>query len=91
MFIFYPVQKELCDNIAVAPRHRRHSAKTLITNTPEGPMVHAECTKGNEEEIDSHSRICEEHSHCHVAQPRASESTIVVNDVMTRGSDCGET
>lgn len=85
MFIFYPVQKELRDNIAAAPRHRRHSAKPLKTNTLEGLTVHEGCAEGNEEEIDCHSRIREEHGHCHVARPRASESTIVVKWCYDKG------
>jgi len=47
MFIFWPVQKELHDNIAVALRHRRHSAKILQTNTLEDLMVHAGYSGGN--------------------------------------------
>lgn len=78
MFIFNADQKELCDNIAVTWRHRRHSAKTLKTNAVEGLTVHAGCTEGNEKEMDCHSRIRDEHGHCQAARPRSSESTPVV-------------
>lgn len=71
MFIFYPIQKELRDNIDATLRHRRHSPKTLKTNIVEGLTVHAGCAEGNEEEIDCHSRIRDEHSHCHVVWPRS--------------------
>lgn len=73
MFIFYPIQKELHDNIAAATRHKRHSARILKTNTVEGLTVHKGCTGGNEEEIDCHSRIREENSHCHVALPKVHD------------------
>lgn len=69
IFIFSPVQKACCDNIAVALWHRRHSVKTLKTNAAEGLTVHGRCTEGNEEETDCHSRIHEEHN---------SQSTIEV-------------
>lgn len=59
-------------------QHRRHSAKSLQTNRAEGPSVHAGCSGGNEEEINGHSRIREEHSRCHVARPATSESMTVV-------------
>lgn len=78
MFIFYPIQKELCDNIAVAVRHRRHSAKSLKTNTLEGLWVHAGRSGGNEEEIDFHRRIREEHSTVMLLGQLPRSMTVVV-------------
>lgn len=59
IFIFYPVQKELCVNIAVPLQDRRHPMKTLKTNTVEGPTVHEDAQK---EMKRKRSRIREEHS-----------------------------
>lgn len=78
MFIFYPIQKELRDNIVVASRHRRHSAKSFKTNTLEGLWVHAGCSGGNGEEIDFHRRIREEHSTVMLLGQLPQSMTVVV-------------
>lgn len=78
MFIFYPIQKEIRDNTAVASRHRRHSAKSFKTNTLEGLWVHAGCSGGNEEEIDFHRRTREEHSTVMLLGQLPQSMTVVV-------------
>lgn len=62
----------------LAQSEGRHSAKTLKTNTLEGLTVHAGWTEGNEEEIDSRSRIRGAHTPCHVVRPKESDAYSVI-------------